>query len=345
LASICMLRTELSSLIMLGNLAFLFFAVGSHSLDPQSSVGLTDYDAGINLPSTQGSSGTGAFMPGVYNFSYTPAEVAALRGYGFTSIRLPVNVISANDAGVMSKLKSYVDAIGGRGIICMFGTAIDEGDNHGSGIVDNVTATSQAWAQVHKVFASFPEVKYEIFNEPAGYTSATEYYNTMLFIIQAADLPAHKCILAGTSWESGIQEVASLGWQGYLGYHIYPNWLPDGQRTQEQYSNLVQHQLSGLSSRVFITEFGANLNRPNHKYDEYDPSGTGGGDVNCLRGLNDAVIALRQQGLGIKGAFHWHGWHNGDSFDFFEPSNANGSAGVSRIIKDAYKDATEGILV
>jgi hypothetical protein len=56
--------------------------------------------------------------------------------------------------------------------------------------------------------------------------------------------------------------------------------------------------------------------------------------VNCLQGLDDALTALKQQGLGVAGAFHWHGWDNGDAFSFWDKGNANGSAKVAKILKD-----------
>lgn len=50
--------------------------------------------------------------------------------------------------------------------------------------------------------------------------------------------------------------------------------------------------------------------------------------------MDDAVQALRKRGVGIQGAYHWHGWLDGDSFSFFEPANKNGSTKVLRILKD-----------
>jgi hypothetical protein len=50
--------------------------------------------------------------------------------------------------------------------------------------------------------------------------------------------------------------------------------------------------------------------------------------------MDDGVSALRLQGAGIKGAFHWHGWQNGDSFSFFEKANKNGSTKVLKVLVD-----------
>lgn len=293
------------------------------------------YDAGINLPPTEGDSGTGAFIAGVYNYSYSSAHVATLRSQGFTSLRLPINVATALDESSLVKLKSYIDAIGGRGVLCMFGTANATSGSHGTGVVDDVGAAIKAWSHVHKKFGSYPEVKYEIFNEPQGYINTSVYYATMLSIISGAGLPEDRCILAATGWEKFPAPLEQLGWKGNIGYHFYPWWLDDGSRTQSNYSNAFQQAVAGISTRTYITEFGASLNLPNLNYEEYDPSAAGG-NVNCLRGMNDAVLELKQSGLAIRGAFHWHGWNNGDSFDAFDPANANGSAKVRRILADAF---------
>ena len=42
-----------------------------------------------------GSSGTGAFEPGVYNYSYSAATIAAARELGFTAIRIMINIETA----------------------------------------------------------------------------------------------------------------------------------------------------------------------------------------------------------------------------------------------------------
>jgi hypothetical protein len=53
--------------------------------------------------------------------------------------------------------------------------------------------------------------------------------------------------------------------------------------------------------------------------------------VNTLRGLDDALRALKADGHGVKGAFAWHGWNNGDSYDYWASINANGACKVREI--------------
>ena len=54
----------------------------------------------------------------------------------------------------------------------------------------------------------------------------------------------------------------------------------------------MQKRLHGVSKRTFVSEFGAALDKP-VDYDKYQPSGSARhGDVNMLRGLDDAVSAL-----------------------------------------------------
>lgn len=306
----------------------------------QGSSGTSNFSSGLNLPPQQGSSGTGCFMPGVYNYAYSKENVAAIRAHGFTSARLPVNIATALDADSTAKLREYIDAVGGHAVLCMFGTQL-EGDGHGTGKVDDVQATTQAWRRLHEEFGVFPNVKYEIFNEPFGYTDVSEYYRDVSVIVEGAHLPIERCIVAGMGYESELLPVVKQGWTGDLGYHFYPTWVPEGSRTQENFSNKVQSDLAGVSSRVWITEFGGALNLDNPGYEQYEPSGEGdaAANVNCLRGLHDGLLALKSAGAPVRGAFHWHGWHNEDSYDFWSSSNGNGATKVKQILHDLSQPA------
>jgi hypothetical protein len=285
--------------------------------------------AGINLPPTQGTSNAGAFMPGLYTWSYTNAQVAAANAT-FQSMRLPVNEASANDPASLARLKGFVDQFAGQhAIICMFGTTHSGTGTHGDGLPDGLQAMGDAWARVHAVFAGYPNVKYEIFNEPFGYpkSNPAHYVDDMNTIISIGGLPPSKCIVDGMGYADDIALVASGGWTGDLAYHFYPNWSSD--HTQSAYSNLVQAKIGSLGRRTWITEFGADLTRSNTCYETFD-DGTqpGSADINALRGLDDALRALRASGHGIKGAFVWHGWNNGDSYDFWNAASAQGACKV-----------------
>ena len=302
-------------------------------------------ERGLNLPATQGSSGTGAFLPGVYSFNYTSAQLARARQAGFNSVRLPVNIPTANDPLTLAKMRGYVTAIGGSAVICMFGTGSTT--THGTGRIDNMGAAIKAWEKVHSVFSDLPGVKYEIFNEPHGYLPGCNvppcktpagYIMDVTSLIYEAKLPKERCILDALGWAQDPQGLVALGWTGLVGYHFYPWWLTDGNHSRAEYSKLFQDQLSKtkaglplhISNRTFVTEFGGNLNVPNAKYEQPSQSN----DVNCFQGMDDAVAALKRQGVGVAGAFHWHGWDNGDSFSFWDPRNSNGRAKVTKILKD-----------
>lgn len=228
------------------------------------TLGIRITHGGSNLPPTQGTSRDGAYFPGVYQYSYHPDQVKrAMASAGFSSIRLAINVESAHDPQTLQRHKSYIDALGGRGIICMFDTSLKPGTStpRTGRITGKVNEVAQAWQNVHKVFRSYGgNVLYELFNEPWGYhTNADEYLTDMMSVIRIADLPVERVILDGLHGAADVQSVAQAGWSGYLGYHFYNFWLPAGQRTQKAFSQKLQEALAGLSSRVFITEFGANF--------------------------------------------------------------------------------------
>jgi hypothetical protein len=297
-------------------------------------------NTGINFPPNQGTSGGGAFLPGIYTYTYTNAQIAAANST-FNMMRIPVNEATANDPASLQKIKGYVDQFAGHyAIICMFGVA-QTGKTHGDGFPDGLAAMGSAWANINTVFASYPNVHYEIFNEPFGYPWSTlaekqHYVSDMETIITDAGMSINnpKIILDGMGYAQKVDEVVEGGWTGDIAYHFYPNWInPENQApSQSNFSNLVQGALGTYGQRVWVTEFGANLSEPNPCYDTYD-GGTSSADqnINALRGLDDALRALRANGHGVKGAFAWHGWDNGDSYDFWLSSNSNGACKIHEI--------------
>jgi hypothetical protein len=297
-------------------------------------------NTGINFPPNQGTSGGGAFLAGIYNYTYTNAQIAAANST-FNMMRIPINEDTANDPASLQKIKGYVDQFAGHyAIICMFGVA-QPGKTHGDGFPDGLAAMGAAWANINAVFSSYPNVHYEIFNEPFGYPWSTlaekqHYVSDMETIITDAGMSINnpKIILDGMGYAQKIDEVAEGGWTGDIAYHFYPNWINPQNQTpsQSNFSNLVQATLATYGHRVWITEFGANLSEANPCYDTYD-AGTSAADqnVNALRGLDDALRALKANGHGVKGAFAWHGWDNGDSYDFWLSSNSNGACKIREI--------------
>lgn len=290
-------------------------------------------DNGINFPPTQGTSGTGAFLPGVYTLNYTNTSIANA-ALVFNAARIPINVETANNPEALQKIKGYFDQINKNGIICMFDTLQGAQTGHGDGLPNDITAIANAWKKIHAVFSGYPNVMYEIFNEPFGYNknNPTAYVNEMKSIISQAGLPTGRCILDGMGYAADIKLTVQGGWTGYLGYHFYPNWSPSD-FTQSAYSNIVQNALAGNSTKTFITEFGANLSYNNPNYGQFDNGSNGqqSANVNALRGLDDALRALKAQGKGVLGAYHWHGYHNNDTYDFWAAANDNGANKVETI--------------
>lgn len=295
---------------------------------------------GINLPPTQGSSGDGAFQVGIYNWSYSNAQVAGAAAH-FNMIRFPINQATANNPASLTQLKGYIDQIPGHwAIICMFDTLQSGQTGHGDGLPNSLSGLGTAWANINAVFSGYPNVYYEIFNEPFGYSKSnpSKYVSDMKTIIADGGLPTGRCILDGMGYADNVNLVVSGGWTGYLAYHFYPNW--SSTHTQSAYSNLAQAALGSYGQRTWVTEFGANLgwtpyygyNDPTGCYDTYvDGNQPCSADVNCLRGLDDALRALKANGHGVKGAFCFHGWNNGDVYDYWASWNSYGACKIMEI--------------
>lgn len=280
---------------------------------------------GLNLPPTQGTTNAGAFLPGVHAYDYGVDDVAALRLHGFTAVRFPVNCSTALDPASMRKLLSFVQALGGHGIVCLFEErAVDaKGDDHGCGRIEDPSVAVAAWTSIHRTFAPHEGVMYELFNEPFGYTNPSEYLVVMRHIIRHAALPVERCMLDGCGYASDVVVLSQIGWEGQMAYHFYPHWLPETRRTERNYARKVLADLTGVASRVYITEFGAALNCDHEAV-----------DTNCLRGLRDGLLQLADRGQNVRGAFHWHGWHNGDSYDIWSDGNRQGARQVQSVLED-----------
>jgi hypothetical protein len=290
--------------------------------------------AGINLAPTQGTSNAGAFQPGVYQWDYTPAQIAAF-ATSFDIVRVPINVDTANSPAALATLQGYVDQLAGqRALLCLFGTAApNAANNHGTGVVDDVGAAIAAWQHIDAVFHDYGNVHYELFNEPFGYDKANPaaYLSVMTQLMVGANLPAGRVVIDGMGYADDIQIVAAQGWSGDLGYHFYPNW--SATHDQSVYSNLAQAAIGALGPHTWVTEFGADLSDgSNTCYQTFeDANQPTSADVNALRGLDDALRAQRASGNEVKGVVVWHGWDNGDSYDYWLPSNAQGACKVRLI--------------
>ena len=130
-------------------------------------------------------------------------------------IRFPINEATANNAASLSKLKGYINQIPGHwAIIAMFGTSTTGG--HGNGLPNGLAAMGAAWKNINAVFSSYPNVYYEVFNEPFGYADNTQsdwshYVSDMRTIISDGGLPTGRCILDGLGYASDINHVVSGG--------------------------------------------------------------------------------------------------------------------------------------
>ena len=252
----------------------------SPSPRPSPGPGQPNFHKGLNLPRTRFDTNDGNFRPGVFEYDYTAADISRLRASGFTAIRLGINVDTALNrtagAAVIKKMRSYADQLGGAAIICMWDTLQPGQSGHGDGRVNNVTTAIAAWRVILEAFS--PPVKFEIFNEPFGYKSAGEYFQEMTSIVKGAALPIDRVILDGNGYAVDVKSLNSLGWEGLLAYHFYPNWVPVGHETDDEYAARVMYDLEGIANRVFITEFGSDLSRPDYNKEDKNPSD--GGAVN-----------------------------------------------------------------
>lgn len=287
---------------------------------------------GLNLPPTQGTTNAGAFLPGVYSFDYSADQLRQITAAGFTHLRIPVNVETANDVDAMQRIAELFAAVGDHGILCMFDTNQDQETGHGNGKPNDIGELAGAWRRLRIFFRDKPNVMFELFNEPFGYSrdaeGCDEYLSDMKTIIRRARLPSQRCILDGIGYAADIQSVAKAGWRGALGYHLYPNWLPADKASMQAFSQLVQEQCSGIKNDVYVTEFGTRLD-----FNTQGQTSSPNPDLDAfvLDGFRDAMTRLRSKGQPIVGTYHWHGWDNGDSYSYWKASNRFGAERVRQL--------------
>ncbi|SMP46307.1 hypothetical protein SAMN06265222_102102 [Neorhodopirellula lusitana] len=276
---------------------------------------------GLNLAPKRGSSNQGAFLPGVFDYVYSGSDIAQIKSAHFTNFRYPVNVETCNDDKALDRIVALMSQLGNRGIVCMWDTNQPGEIEHGDGRINDVDKLAAAWKKLYQRIKQHKEIQLEIFNEPFGYDSADEYLDLMNSIIEKAGLPQDRCILDGLGYAEDVRSVADAGWTGTLAYHFYPNWLPDGQRTTENYSQVIQRALEGVENKIVVTEFGADLKRFHPRRRSRRPDK----DVAALDGLEDALTKVIKNGQHIEETYHWHGWDNNDSYSFWGEGNRFGA--------------------
>merc|ERR1719195_1606249 len=113
-------------------------------------------------------------------------------------------------------MKSYIDSIGGTGLICMFddNSADTSGNGHGNGRVNDVNSMISEWGRIQAVFGSYRRIYYEIFNEPFGYSDAAEYLSVMRSIYVGAGLPSGRVVLDCLSYAHKCRSLVAAGWTG-----------------------------------------------------------------------------------------------------------------------------------
>lgn len=288
-------------------------------------------------------------------------------GLGFNGFRIPINVESSHDLATLHKIKSYFQQVGDRGVLCMFDTNQGDEVSHGNGRINDVNDIAQAWAQIHRVFGNSPGVKYEVFNEPFGYHKAgnkyeyndsdavKEYLEGAVFpIIEEVDrllmvaglekVPAERWIISGMGYASHMKPVIRYFDQRPevfkydLSYHLYPNYLPEGERERASFDWLIRDQIGNVNHKIHITEYGFQLRYdtgyPGSIFDQPQLPDTPVNHQNANANTALAVLDVIGSLHNVAGIYHWHGWDNDDSYSTLSPENNEG-AGMLKNIKDA----------
>lgn len=237
------------------------------------------------------------------------------------TIRLPVNIPSV----LQSWWGSYTGAIDtalGSGmtvILCYWEAASPK-----NGLVNNYTGFWNMWQTIVNKYGSNPNVYFEVFNEPHGYSVAdlNNLYGTWLN--NYPSVPRNRIILDGAGYSSDVNDVGadSRFPNCLLSFHDYTWFEPNNNTSGDWEASLSRLSYPG---RTIVTEFGIPMtNGKNY----LGAAGTDG-EITYFQGMTNRI-----QSLGM-GCVYWPGLRNGDGYSLLTLSGTslitNNASGLSRL--------------
>jgi hypothetical protein len=254
---------------------------------PYGLSGVTDYNTAVGVGQRIGA----AVKNSGGNFVRMPVNASLCQGWNWWIYSGAINGIRQSGCGV---------------ILCYWCT--------GSGTIGNSDAWFTMWDTVNSSYGNDGGVIYEPLNEPYGY-SATDLCNLYAYFLQRYSPGYHKCILAGTGYETGVQDIANdsrLSNQ-LIGLHAY-HWYFGSGSSWSTYYNDLNNVVGGNASRVVVTEIGVQtVNNSTAFWQQWNNS-----EASDAAFLNGALKWARDNDVGTVA---WSGVFDDDSYRWFWGNN------------------------
>ncbi|WDF57376.1 RICIN domain-containing protein [Mucilaginibacter sp. KACC 22063] len=245
-------------------------SIGTSSLSTTNTNGFR----GINWADPNGNEGDGRVVlpSGMTSSISTTAAAAvatnisnALKNSGGTTIRMPINPWTPQNASYWASYKAAINAIVANGckvILCYWPVGVHH--------VPDLTQWNTMWTAVDNVYKNNSSVLYEPINEPVDYSSTdlANLYANFLTTFSPAD---GKCVLDGTGYATDVTAIGadSRLVNQYLGFHTYW-WFWGSYNVWNTYYNTTSTKVGSYASRTIVTEIGVESYRNIGFYWQWD---------------------------------------------------------------------------
>lgn len=240
---------------------------------------------------------------------------------GANTVRLPINPSTALTNWWFS-YKGAIDKASERGMKVLLGYW--EGASSKDGRVDDPASFWQMWDTVVTTYQNNPNIYFEVFNEPHGYTAADLETLYASFLDRYPNISRERIVLDGVGYATDVNSVGndSRFSNCLLSFHFY-TWFSNGSQITADWERTIR----GLwyPTRTIVTEFGV----PMTNGKAYLSAPGNDREVTYLQGMTNAIHDL---GLG---GIYWPGLREGDSYAMFsfdgKDLTVNNPSGLARL--------------
>lgn len=237
---------------------------------------------------------------------------------GANTIRIPVNYPTASQTW-WNSYTGVIDKAVSKGFNVII--ACWEGKSSEDGLIDNITQFWSMWQTVVNKYGNNPQVYFEIFNEPHGYSLADWASVCAQWLNNYSSVPPGRVLIDGTSY---AQDVTGVGADSrlsgcLLSVHDYAFFSNGTLNTAAQWESRLSANVGGYGSRTVLTEFGDTMNSGIN----YTGAIGGSQDNAYIQGLTNEV---RMLGMG---SVYWPGIRNGDGYALLQLGGTAGNPTVS----------------
>ncbi|WP_425954022.1 ricin-type beta-trefoil lectin domain protein [Xylanimonas sp. McL0601] len=216
------------------------------------------------------------------------------------TVRLPINPASVGTAW-WGSYRAAIDAAVEQKmtVVLSYWEANDAKD----GRADDPAAFDAMWDTVVAAYGQNPRVRFELMNEPFGYTLDEWVALNAAWLARHSDVPRGRVIVSGTGYNDNVTGVcAAPELKGtLLSLHFYGFWA--SYTTEAEWLANLEPRIGSCGWRTLVSEAGSpmtiGLNYGNHE---------GNTSTAYLGALTQTA---REQGMGL---IYWPGLRDGDSY-------------------------------